>query len=794
MIEAGPTPAISGREQGQPVSTLADPQTGTFVVTDHPILTCLPQLTNVAGPSGDSGEVNDLLQQRKVVEGSTIKPMLTKEHKDLFKKQLAEFWRQKRFLDQSIQQHLTATGRNVFDNESAAARSIQEKGGLSTPLAEGAVAPESTAVAKNARLDPQAEELFLAFFALQDTLTKETAAVLAQKAGCEETQAREYFSKTRSSVRGFLERMVRKAAGPPGPIGDQVSKQEQGQAEEVVDSIVAIPQENAVLLASTETAGVLPNPADSLAQERQARLERHRNFLDANGGIGRLEFVGELVALMGVEKSWEVRCEQLKAIHATSQSAILKRLCGVPPFLPTLESWLLAAEADRQTSFLRHLIRTLGILPLHSDMLSSSNLPKAVAKLQKYRYPDIADAATMLCETWLKLQASTLLMQAPDQSVLQQATSGGRPGEQVGMPDGPMANIGEQGQRTSRSAVDPLATATPLGVPRGPDGAPNLAGAQGAARGFIPRPGGGGNKQAKPLTADEVVRAKSKARPGGSSGFIDFTLGGKVAQKNSGRPLPVLHPMQSHPAQPRVQGLPVTESQRILEAIALRDEQRQQLEVVRRGRLAAESARAAAEKPLVEQMVATWATVWPPPLASDVPHLSDESYPIAMGEESRQRQELNSIYGAEVQIVQYPSIEAIPPSPAEAPVQNLPHKKVERIPFVPKDENDREEQNLRIYKGNVLLPELVDVAKARATEKAFQQRELQEAQQRQLQEAQQRQLQEAQQRQLQEAQQRQLQEAQQRQLQEAQQRQLQEAQQRQLQEAQQRQLQEGQYM
>jgi hypothetical protein len=53
--------------------------------------------------------------------------------------------------------------------------------GLGAPLTEGAVAPETTAVAKSARLDPEAEELFLAFFALQDTLTKETAAVLAQK-------------------------------------------------------------------------------------------------------------------------------------------------------------------------------------------------------------------------------------------------------------------------------------------------------------------------------------------------------------------------------------------------------------------------------------------------------------------------------------------------------------------------------------------------------------------------------------------------------------------------------------
>eukprot|EP00884_Botryococcus_braunii_P018147 jgi/Botrbrau1/5015/Bobra.0396s0035.7 len=243
-----------------------------------------------------------------------------------------------------------------------------------------------------------------------------------KEAGCEKIQVRQYFSKMRSSVRDFLtppkiptphnspqERMVQKAAGPSSPFGDQLSKQDHRQPEEVVDTSVAIVEEDALLLASTETAGVHPTQADDLARER---LERHLEFLDVNGGIGRLEFVGEFANLMGMEKSWEMRREQLRAILVTSESHtdIGKNLCEVPSFLPTLESWLLAAEGDQQTSFLRHLIPVLANLRLHRNVLCSSNLPKAVAELQNYRDPDIAQAATVLCEHWHKMQANTAVM------------------------------------------------------------------------------------------------------------------------------------------------------------------------------------------------------------------------------------------------------------------------------------------------------------------------------------------------------------------------------------------------
>lgn len=81
-----------------------------------------------------------------------------------------------------------------------------------------------------------------------------------------------------------------------------------------------------------------------------------------------------------------MRTQQVAAVYGTIRKAsVLKKLCAIPSFLPTLESWVLAAEADRQTSFLRRLIMTLAALPLSANSLCFISLPKTVAKLQQYR-------------------------------------------------------------------------------------------------------------------------------------------------------------------------------------------------------------------------------------------------------------------------------------------------------------------------------------------------------------------------------------------------------------------------
>lgn len=108
--------------------------------------------------------------------------------------------------------------------------------------------------------------------------------------GCEEGQAREFFSKTRSSVRSFLDRMMRKASGPHGELGP---KPEQAHRQ-VVESLGPLVTGPAGLPTAGREAGLAA--PDKEAQDRHARLERHRNYLDANGGIGHIEFVGGCAA------------------------------------------------------------------------------------------------------------------------------------------------------------------------------------------------------------------------------------------------------------------------------------------------------------------------------------------------------------------------------------------------------------------------------------------------------------------------------------------------------------------
>lgn len=87
---------------------------------------------------------------------------------------------------------------------------------------------------------------------------------------------------------------------------------------------------------------------------------------------------------MRQETSWEVRTRQLEAILGTASPPILVRL-ATTDMLRILEAWVWAADADRQTTFLRLLLQVLARLPLSTIILQASQSMKAVMALQRYR-------------------------------------------------------------------------------------------------------------------------------------------------------------------------------------------------------------------------------------------------------------------------------------------------------------------------------------------------------------------------------------------------------------------------
>jgi hypothetical protein len=134
------------------------------------------------------------------------------------------------------------------------------------------------------------------------------------QAGCDESQAREYFTKMRSSVRGFLQRMHRKSTGhdaqAQGKVGSADTAASSGGRDESLDtnSGAMNPATHPATSAEGGEGPKAANPSlegdgdggvsglitssEAMQLEREAREEKLRNLLDADGGIAKPENVG----------------------------------------------------------------------------------------------------------------------------------------------------------------------------------------------------------------------------------------------------------------------------------------------------------------------------------------------------------------------------------------------------------------------------------------------------------------------------------------------------------------------
>jgi hypothetical protein len=135
------------------------------------------------------------------------------------------------------------------------------------------------------------------------------------QAGCDESQAREYFTKMRSTVRGFLQRMHKKSTGHDGHALGKTASMDTGTASSGgrdeslgTNSGLVDPATHPTTSAeggegpkaanhSSEGNGDgdvsgLIQSSEAMQLEREAREEKLRNLLDAEGGIAKPESVG----------------------------------------------------------------------------------------------------------------------------------------------------------------------------------------------------------------------------------------------------------------------------------------------------------------------------------------------------------------------------------------------------------------------------------------------------------------------------------------------------------------------
>ncbi|KAK9798523.1 hypothetical protein WJX73_007471 [Symbiochloris irregularis] len=152
---------------------------------------------------------------------------------------------------------------------------------------------------------------------------------------------------------------------------------------------------------------------------REASMERLAGLTDEKGGIASPQCTGPLLTLMRSERSFEVRVAILDAVMHTGP-VILTALAHGGGFCVAMESWLSHGNDERQTSFLRMLLKMLANVPLPKAVLSSSRIPKLITALQKYRGSTIAANATALLQQlyWACLSARLADFKASEQAAV----------------------------------------------------------------------------------------------------------------------------------------------------------------------------------------------------------------------------------------------------------------------------------------------------------------------------------------------------------------------------------------
>ncbi|BDA43477.1 hypothetical protein COCOBI_04-4890 [Coccomyxa sp. Obi] len=453
--------------------------------------------TDVAG----STPVDGAVEVAQDLPPKVTKQVLTADQKRVALKLRNELDRQLRVVQRIIEKQIQLTGQDPTSKNEAATKTVEKataSGAAIKADEDGppkAVAGTSPA-AKTSRLSPESEAVLLTLFGVQDMLGREEAQVLANQAGCSESQVREYFTKLRSNVRSFMQRLQRKATSaevpaagadfqtaPPqlqpsgGAVSAALSNTAPGQPVGV-QSAAAQPAPAAAASSAATTgarpaegpapsaqmhagAGMQPTSAgrpqaspmtaadlrnllanvasaqvalqqspagassaapvkeepvaaavvgpsmDELVRAdaaREAGLTELQRYLDAEGGIAAAKHAGPVASLMARAASAEVREALLHALLRTQSGQALAQLAGSGRVLDTLDSWARWAEIDKQSTLLRLLLRVLQRLPMPAALLRGSSLQKTVGRLQKYRSPGIAMAATAVLQHWYKLE------------------------------------------------------------------------------------------------------------------------------------------------------------------------------------------------------------------------------------------------------------------------------------------------------------------------------------------------------------------------------------------------------
>lgn len=418
---------------------------------------------------------------------------------------------------------------------------------------------------------PETEQLLLALFACTDTPSREEVRALAAQAGLPEHQIRDAFNKMKNSVRSVLARLQKKAArvqrqqfkalglslmpapSATGPI-DLAAAAAAGNGITIGDGPSTSYSNGTNGLASAGLSSPVNGHAAAWmdANNINGLLDKLSAMLDEAGGLSSPRYAGTLLLQMQQAGCAEVRLAQLRAIATTHNIPVLMALVSTK-MLDLLSSWTKEAEADGQISILRLLLAVLAKLPISTPLLQASQLPRTLVKLTKHAHPKVSGAAAAVLQQWLGYKPTAATSLPKSGPAISSGPGAGQQPWRYPQPTSTLPATSSSAAAASSSVAQLLRRPGGLAAP--PPGSiftfsmPAAASAQAGTAGAPPLPAGPPPK-ARPLTADEIIRAKQKqkaARSTQAAGLLPCAGAKKQALGPTGTGPSTSLPPSAHP-------------------------------------------------------------------------------------------------------------------------------------------------------------------------------------------------------------------------------------------------------
>ncbi|GAX73518.1 hypothetical protein CEUSTIGMA_g970.t1 [Chlamydomonas eustigma] len=403
--------------------------------------------------------------------------------------------------------------------------------------AEGVVSAASTTPATTAQYrqllgDMPPQQLISNMFSVMDTVQREEAQSLALILGLGPEAIRSHFQKMRSGVRLFLQKVQHKETrrealmGRGSRVGSNSGGKYRigGYSSPASSSRVAASHDEGSDEGSEEGSGGMNSwkglSLEDRERRRKGQLVALSSLLDPSGALVKqlkpagpksvilgaggtaqtqpppqgVDAGGLLLTQMQNTASWEVLSAMMHALLATPTYQLMRLVSS--RLLDMLDQWLKDAESEGQVTFLKLVLRVVCHLPIPLPMLLTSPLQKSVLKLLKSKHASLSKAATFALKHFAAVADTQTGFSSVARVFNQNAvsTSGG---------------TGPAGASGRFYRAEELAA----GIPSSSQATQNtFQGQLKATQKPVFKPAKAAHFSTKPLTADDIRKAKEKQR------------------------------------------------------------------------------------------------------------------------------------------------------------------------------------------------------------------------------------------------------------------------------------------